>query len=116
MRGYNTESVAGIYLERASYNQLKDAGPGAFTYHYDLETQLPSRLVHRLPGAGYGSCPIMRDKDDPTGPCWRWDGNVEKPTLSPSIHAHPVATVPATKYPGRPGWHGHLVAGRFESC
>jgi hypothetical protein len=34
---------------------------------------------------------------------WVWDGNVEKPTLSPSIH--------------RVGhWHGHLKKGYFKSC
>lgn len=38
-----------------------------------------------------------------TGPVWKWDGNEDKPTLEPSIH-----TV------GR--WHGHLRAGRLESC
>jgi len=37
---------------------------------------------------------------------WRWDGNREAPTLSPSIKHNP----------GRPGsddcnWHGHLIAG-----
>lgn len=34
---------------------------------------------------------------------WTWDGNVEKPTLKPSIH--------------RTGhWHGHLQNGFFKSC
>lgn len=34
---------------------------------------------------------------------WTWDGNVEKPTLHPSIHS--VGN-----------WHGWLQAGRFVSC
>lgn len=34
---------------------------------------------------------------------WTWDGNIEKPTLKPSIH--------------RVGhWHGWLRSGRFVSC
>ena len=34
---------------------------------------------------------------------WEWDGNRERPTLSPSLH--------------RPGvWHGYIRAGRLESC
>lgn len=38
---------------------------------------------------------------------WQWDGNVEKPTLSPSIGCGV-----------RPNfdWHGYLRAGRFEAC
>lgn len=34
---------------------------------------------------------------------WGWDGNEDKPTLTPSIHAVNQ-------------WHGHLRAGRLESC
>lgn len=34
---------------------------------------------------------------------WGWDGNFDKPTLTPSIHE-----------PGT--WHGHLQAGRLISC
>ena len=40
---------------------------------------------------------------DNFGPVWGWDGNEDKPTLSPSLH-----------WPGQ--WHGHLVAGRLVSC
>lgn len=34
---------------------------------------------------------------------WGWDGNEEKPTLTPSILNQGV-------------WHGHMVAGRLVSC
>lgn len=48
-------------------------------------------------GISVGRLPLNRDDG------WTWDGNRERPTLSPSIHAvgH---------------WHGYLRAGRFESC
>jgi hypothetical protein len=43
-------------------------------------------------------------KASPGGPrVWEWDGNIEKPTLTPSIHALGL-------------WHGYLKAGRFVSC
>lgn len=39
------------------------------------------------------------------GPAWGWDGNVEAPTLSPSVRMlTPCA------------WHGYLRAGFWESC
>ena len=36
---------------------------------------------------------------------WEWDGNVELPTLKPSLH-----------HVGCCGWHGYLTAGEFTSC
>lgn len=37
------------------------------------------------------------------GHSWQWDGNEEKPTLTPSVHCI-----------GR--WHGFITAGRMVSC
>lgn len=39
------------------------------------------------------------------GPSWQWDGNRERPTLSPSIR-----DISHCK------WHGYLRAGVFEPC
>lgn len=38
---------------------------------------------------------------------WQWDGNTDRPTLSPSIHS--------VKERGGCGWHGYLRAGVWES-
>lgn len=35
--------------------------------------------------------------------CWHWDGNLEKPTLTPSVHQLGC-------------WHGWIRNGRMESC
>ncbi len=37
------------------------------------------------------------------GPRWHWDGNVEAPTVTPSIHHIDC-------------WHGFLTKGEFISC
>jgi hypothetical protein len=37
------------------------------------------------------------------GDGWKWDGNEEQPTLSPSILLKPC------------GWHGYLVKGEWKS-
>jgi hypothetical protein len=42
------------------------------------------------------------------GPSWQWDGNREKPTLSPSIFVGMRDTPP--------GWHGFVRAGVMETC
>lgn len=63
---------------------------------YYLDYECP-----REPGRYCGSLPIA------TGPKsereWKWDGNMEKPTLSPSINCVDGC-----------GWHGHLKAGVWE--
>lgn len=110
---YNTESLDGIYIERATFNQLKDAGPGAFAYRYDEDGKIIG-LLHWLPGAGYGYLPFRKGPRDPDKSGWKWDGNLERPTLTPSIDAKPA--LPYKGYAGRPGWHGFLKDGRWESC
>ena len=56
-----------------------------------------------LPGVS-GPDVLQIQKGDPGGPrIWGWDGDQDKPTLTPSISA-----------PGQ--WHGFLRAGRLESC
>lgn len=131
---YNTESVDAIYLEKADYSQIKAAGPGAFTYTYEvldgdgekftrgmdsgsIEDQGRKKgriigMIHFLPGAGYGHIPIRPYNGNADS--WEWDGNIEKPTLTPSVHAMPQEA--KGDYPGRIGWHGHLTEGRWVSC
>ena len=36
-------------------------------------------------------------------PCWSWDGNMESPTLRPSLNLEGI-------------WHGFLNHGVFQSC
>ena len=47
------------------------------------------------------------------GPSWSWDGNPDRPTLTPSIgHRSARGTPHADGYT----WHGHMVAGRLVGC
>lgn len=133
MLAYNTESVPAIYLERASYAELKAAGPGAFTWTYEVvgeedrftmgldlaaaaehgyEVGRIIGMIHFLPGAGYGQLKVRPYSGKSAS--WDWNGDVEKPTLSPSVHALPAE--PKNQYPGRIGWHGWLRNGIWESC
>lgn len=45
------------------------------------------------------------DKPVQRSPSWRWDGDIERPTLTPSINCT-----------GGCGWHGYLTAGVFKEC
>ena len=44
-----------------------------------------------------------KPSDRSNGAEWEWDGDEDKPTLTPSIHAPGI-------------WHGFLIAGRLKSC
>lgn len=53
------------------------------------------------------------DGSRPDGPVWEWDGNVEAPTVSPSILVtYDVTDRPELKLDRR--CHSHLKAGRWE--
>lgn len=46
-------------------------------------------------------------KPRPPEPFWEWDGDENKPTLTPSIGCGPKDDH---------NWHGYLTAGRLEAC
>lgn len=90
--------------------------PGDFAWEHDFthfehgakETDETLTLYICMPGGreangSAGWTPIhVRRGPPPTDRVWGWDGNLDKPTLQPSIH--------------QPGcWHGHLQAGYFRS-
>lgn len=64
-------------------------------------------IIMMLPGGHICQIPIRPvpafDKPLNGGHSWEWDGNMDKPTLKPSVHSI-----------GR--WHGHIKQGRMESC
>ncbi len=95
-----------------------DANPGDFQFQsigYD-PTDAPcangekvGRLAYRCPRTG-DPCGeiIIGDRHKPargSAPTWIWDGNVDAPTLNPSINCR-----------GGCGWHGWLRRGVFEEC
>lgn len=72
---------------------------GDFTFDEELTT-----IYLWMPGmSGPDAISIQRGNAPHTPRVWGWDGNVEKPTLSPSL------LVPGV-------WHGYLRAGRLVSC
>lgn len=47
-------------------------------------------------------------------PRWQWDGNRERPTLTPSILNYQMAEGTGERIGEH--WHGFLTAGEFRSC
>jgi hypothetical protein len=76
--------------------------PGDFSFGPEREDGV-RYLYICLPGDKHIGAIRVHRQDRGIEREWKWDGNEEKPTLSPSILC-----------PGE--WHGYLRAGRLESC
>lgn len=122
----NKQTFTGLYTPQ--WDEWRKAGPGAFVYSHSRNGDEIDGLWFKDWWGGYlvdgrGNVvvqdpeyanrhiiPFVRTDDNPT---WRWDGNVERPTLSPSIRI-------LDRYYGDPQatevWHGWLRAGVFVSC
>ena len=117
-------SCDGLYLPEPP-EQRWDAPEGAFwwqegtSWHGDPERGSWTELWSMMPcGSGLCAIPIRGTSSNPDDPepwvpregatksdraSWQWDGQRERPTLSPSILRFDV-------------WHGYLRAGRWEAC
>jgi hypothetical protein len=56
--------------------------------------------------------PNFADRPAPDQPCvWKWDGNIDRPTITPSINC--IAEKDG-KPTGGCGWHGYITDGEFR--
>lgn len=108
----NTDSVDGRRITNPSENRECDRQHGDFAWEFDFthfdhgakESDERLTLYFCLPGEKHWSpIHVTRDHALENKSTWWWDGNLDKPTTTPSIlrHGH---------------WHGYLTAGRFVSC
>lgn len=96
---YNKQSCDMVRV--ANEDDVTDGPPGAFFIETFASGQ---RIVwHKLPDGNAGALHLRPVVSGAAHPSWEWDGNEEKPTLTPSVHL-----------PGR--WHGWFRNGRMESC
>lgn len=54
---------------------------------------------------GCGAVTFVEIATNPVGHVWKWNGNKEKPTLSPSLQQHSACR-----------WHGFVRRGQFEKA
>ena len=105
--------IQGQMFEIDDYHEFFAYGVGAMQWHsvIDQNDQGPVRaLLVLLPRVGIprGEPHLLyveRQPDDwaSPGPVKAWDGNLERPTLTPSIQT----------LPEEGGWHGYLTAGNL---
>lgn len=89
--------------------------PGRFLFgSVVLHGKQYQELALVIPDGVLIAIPVYRDGTPPPAiqsPCWQWDGNLIRPTLTPSILCY-------TSREGKriEAWHGYLTAGRLVSC
>jgi hypothetical protein len=105
----NTESV-NCHRVKVPLNEGTISTPGDFAWDFDSDLlggdhSKPTHYLYIcLPGETNLTAIEVQQGNNQHGPrTWAWDGNEDKPTLSPSI-----------LFPGT--WHGYLKSGRLESC
>jgi len=87
------------------YTEGFKAKPGDFAWQTNSDDGV-RWLRFITPGEHYGRIPVHRSGEPPPAvhvPYWAWDGNEDRPTLSPSVHCIGA-------------WHGFFTAGRMVSC
>ena len=94
-------------LECASLSELKAGQAGSIKYNpADPDFGDPAGLMFQCP-CGCGNLGWLAfDNGQNPHPCWRFDGNRERPTLTPSVFN---AGMPCR-------WHGWLRNGEWVSC
>ena len=121
-------------LDGRRWTALIEAGEGAFAfgrqtggdetyrtimihmpYTAEHESIHTLRIVHTVVTIGHDDHGNQVEHHTPApgevvpahGHAWEWDGNEDKPSLSPSI----ACGTPKGSY-----WHGYMTAGRLEAC
>lgn len=88
------------------YEELKEPGDGYWTGSEAPDVS-PGRLMFKCP-CGCGSVAGIRVAGEHR---WEWNGDLEKPTTSPSIRISG-----GNRPEGGDCWHGYLTDGVFKSC
>lgn len=98
----NTQSCD-MHQVASAKNDSGDLEPGDFYVETDERGQLWFCFCY--PNGVGGRIPLkpLLDPTTNSGHSWTWDGNTDKPTLTPSVHAFHM-------------WHGYFTAGRMVSC
>lgn len=91
----------------------KDQPPGSFDFYVSSASGgKPAGLLFMCPcGCGQLNSVSFRDTNEGERPSWVWDGDEDKPTLTPSINI--LQTNDKGERIGE-HWHGYLIAGRWR--
>jgi hypothetical protein len=95
--------VSGKIIEGSKRSSLESLRSGSHPGDWFNDLENGEMWIH-IPGDGPLPWPYVKPLD--SGACWHWDGNEERPSLTPSLHL---------KAGGETIWHGWFREGRLES-
>lgn len=79
---------------------------GDFFFDGSVDAVEGMRFVCKVPGGDIVAIPIHTQGQQPKRPVsWLWDGNVDHPTLQPSLDVK-----------GNNAWHGFVTGGNLITC
>ncbi|KKL56594.1 hypothetical protein LCGC14_2243850 [marine sediment metagenome] len=103
-----------IKMRRVSEGMKNLKLPGDFFWTYEKDDEwdgkqerTPVRLWYYNPYARIGSITISPNVQE-NGASWKWDGNLDEPTIHPSINEHSSNSI---HKPSPDDWHGWIHAG-----
>ncbi|MFY0638720.1 DUF6527 family protein [Maricaulis maris] len=103
----NRDNAPARYVPPDEWDYTDRHPVGSFT----IEEEGGERdLIARLPDGSYGTCPLLPRSG--SGPSWFFNGDLERPTLRPSVRQ--LGTTGQGKTFER--WHGWLKDGEWVSC
>lgn len=91
------------YVDGHAYNRQFQAGDARWLSNVDGEPNAALQFI--CPCGCHSLHCVSTHKGEKVERAWLWNGNVEKPTLTPSIQC----TTPCR-------WHGFLTDGVFKQC
>jgi uncharacterized protein DUF6527 len=81
----------------------------------DAKPGTPAKWLRFACPRGRGECSVpLSPQKTSKGHTWKWDGNRERPTLTPSINCLSHDPQTGERFAGC-GWHGHITGGRFTN-
>ena len=85
-----------------SGSEVREVGDFVWSHEEDFDDSRVRCLIVMLPGSVRASLPVEPLKLQSYRTFWNWDGNIEAPTLSPSIDGSADGA-----------WHGHIENGEL---
>jgi hypothetical protein len=101
--------MANIPMKRLpddTYPDVATDAPGTFAWNVSLGGA--RRIVYVCPRGSLCSVPILPARNG-NGAGWTWDGNEDRPTLTPSINCQPDRE-------GGSCWHGFITNGEITGA
>ena len=106
----NRESCKAVYVPPEQWNDGEGHAPGAFTV--ETWTNGQRAMLFNCPSDGSERLIRLRPCSD-EGPSWEFNGDLERPTLSPSVHRQVMQKDGSLR---GTVWHGWLRNGEWVSC